>query len=1265
MQKRGKALAKCAFAGAAAWLLLALPNPVRAADYYVSLTGNNAGAGTSDQPWRTIQKAASTVLAGDTVFIRGGIYAERVTLSARSGTAASPITLRNFPGESVIVDQSAVTPPGGASALLKIQNCSHLTIQGIEFRNYKTTSKAATVIGIHITGSGTGIRLLDNCVHGIWQSFDGLNDFGANGHGILVEGTAATPIHDLTLDGNEVYDLRLGASEAVVLNGNVDGFELVHNTVHDCNNIGIDFIGGEGTSSNPALDQARNGRCASNLVFNIDTRFNPAYGGSFTPGGSDDTRSAAGIYVDGASGIVIERNEIHHCNYGIEVASENAGANANAIIVRNNLLRANHVGGLTLGAAGAGEGATTNCSFTHNTLYQNDTAAYGGGQIQIQHHVSGSIIRHNIMVCNGTTRQFVLKTASTGSFDPDAIDWNLYTGATATDVEFIWNKSSKSTFTNWKTASLQDTHSFFAASAGFVNAATGDFHLQSTSSAVDAGDPAFAASPDELDFEGLKRVAGGRADLGLAEFGSVPPGVPGAVTEAADGVTYDAAVLHGLANPNGTASSAWFEFGTTTAYGLTTAAQDVGAGVADVPVSAPVSGLLPNRSYHVRLVAQNAIGIQRGEDHLFITQPLPPPLILQQPLPVIAGLGEAALFEVQTGGGFPQTFRWRKGTVSLTGATSAQYSIPSATFSRAGSYNVMVRNAAGSLTSSSAALGVIAASPSSIIVNEDKTLTLQQLAAGPGLSFAWFKDDSPLVDDGRITGAGTSRLIVRRAAAADGGTYVCHVTLGAISRPGGDFNVQVRLRPVLDAFAPKPWIVSGDVSDAITAQNQPTRFTVSGLPSGMTFDRATGALGGKPRYPGTYTLRITASNAAGTSARQTVIVTVAPMPAAATGSFRGLVDRQTKLNASLGGSLSLATTRTGAVSGSILLAGKTYRFSGRLDVPVSGAPTATLSVSRGRTLPALQLALAIDAADGDLSGTITDGIDSASLTGIRNPWHSTQAPALPFAGSYTTGLLVGPAQASNPVYPQGYGYASIRISQSGSVTWSGRLADGTLFSRSTLLGPDGSFPLHGTLYAGFGSIQGWPQITVQPPSNATTNTLSGAFDWLKLPSTSKTARLYRDGFPLHTVVIEGGSYLLPAKGSLILGLPPVPDNAVIVLSEGGLTSSTTQEWTIKSRQTAVIPAGLDNPTRMRLTLNAATGALSGSFRLVDPYPGNPARSIARTVRFSGRLLTQQGIGVGYFILSGLPDPLASPPVTSSQSPMLSGRLRLEPTVLPP
>jgi len=64
----------------------------------------------------------------------------------------------------------------------------------------------------------------------------------ANGqaYGISVYGTASTPIDTVTIDGNQVFNLKTGGSESVNVDGNVTNFTITHNTVHDNDNIAID-----------------------------------------------------------------------------------------------------------------------------------------------------------------------------------------------------------------------------------------------------------------------------------------------------------------------------------------------------------------------------------------------------------------------------------------------------------------------------------------------------------------------------------------------------------------------------------------------------------------------------------------------------------------------------------------------------------------------------------------------------------------------------------------------------------------------------------------------------------------------------------------------------------------------------------------------------------------------------------------------------------------------------------------------------------------
>lgn len=70
-------------------LLLGLTD-ASSAVYYVSTSGNDLNAGTAGLPWRTIQKAANTLVGGDTVRVQPGLYNERVT-ETTDGSPQNPI----------------------------------------------------------------------------------------------------------------------------------------------------------------------------------------------------------------------------------------------------------------------------------------------------------------------------------------------------------------------------------------------------------------------------------------------------------------------------------------------------------------------------------------------------------------------------------------------------------------------------------------------------------------------------------------------------------------------------------------------------------------------------------------------------------------------------------------------------------------------------------------------------------------------------------------------------------------------------------------------------------------------------------------------------------------------------------------------------------------------------------------------------------------------------------------------------------------------
>jgi hypothetical protein len=104
----------------------------------------------------------------------------------------------------------------------------------------------------------------------------------------------------------------------------------------------------------------------------------------------------------------------------------------------------------------------------------------------------------------------------------------------------------------------------------------------------------------------------------------MPSPVPLATTGNAAFLTSSGALLQGAVNPNGEATSYWFEYGTTDSYGQLTPSASAGSGLIELTIGAQLTGLAPDTTYHFRLVAQSAGGTSHGADGQFTTRSAPP-----------------------------------------------------------------------------------------------------------------------------------------------------------------------------------------------------------------------------------------------------------------------------------------------------------------------------------------------------------------------------------------------------------------------------------------------------------------------------------------------------------------------------------------------------------------------------------------------------------------------------------------------------------------
>ncbi|WP_188455493.1 right-handed parallel beta-helix repeat-containing protein [Virgibacillus oceani] len=429
---------------------------------YVATNGNDQNNGTKEKPFRTLKKAASEAIAGSTIFIRKGTYNEKLVIK-HSGTKSKPIAFKAYEDEEVILSGENQKDVEGDTSMVMLNNKNYITIDGITIQDLTTDLTDETVMGIFVTGSSSQITLKNNHV----QHIETYADDG-NGHGIAIYGTG--PMKDITIQNNTVENLKLGSSEALVLNGNIDGFKVENNLVRRNDNIGIDLIGYEGVATNEKADYVRNGTVSNNTVYEISSYGNPAYGEDY---------SAGGIYIDGGKNITVEENTIYKCDIGIEATSEHAGKYADNISIINNIVHSNYYTGISIGGYDEDRGGTINSTISHNIMYRNDTKGLYGGQLLLQHDIKNNLIERNILTA-GPSRVFIANEFTTNQ--GNKLQRNVFHKEKGKDGIWIWKNEEYISFPTFKTASKSDEKTSYL-DPGYKNADEFNFELENDSPA--------------------------------------------------------------------------------------------------------------------------------------------------------------------------------------------------------------------------------------------------------------------------------------------------------------------------------------------------------------------------------------------------------------------------------------------------------------------------------------------------------------------------------------------------------------------------------------------------------------------------------------------------------------------------------------------------------------------------------------------------------------------------------------------------------------
>lgn len=369
------------------------------------------------------------------------------------------------PGQAVL-DESGLVPLDGDSGVVQIENSNGITVRGLDIRDYRTTSMAKVPVGIYVTGHGSRITITHNHVHRLGNDNTTLGSFDINAHGIAAYGRdPAHPIARLRIRDNEVDHLHLGASESVVVNGNVTRWQITGNRIHDDNNIGIDAIGWEGTVPGRyryrKVDQARRGVIAGNTVSRIISKGNPAYWE-----GDGWCNCADGIYVDGAGRIDVRNNVVRSSDIAIEVGAENSRGHANAVRVRGNRVSGSKYVGLALGGYNPRRGEVYGVRVTHNHFRNDNTLDDGSPELLLQFKLHETTIAHNTVVATHRSTPVLLqRDRLVGGHRLNAhvrLDFNRYAAPVrAARARFIWLGRMLTGFGTYVARSSQDRHSSY------------------------------------------------------------------------------------------------------------------------------------------------------------------------------------------------------------------------------------------------------------------------------------------------------------------------------------------------------------------------------------------------------------------------------------------------------------------------------------------------------------------------------------------------------------------------------------------------------------------------------------------------------------------------------------------------------------------------------------------------------------------------------------------------------------------------------------
>jgi parallel beta-helix repeat protein len=323
----------------------------RASTRYVAITGSDAGPGTVDKPWATINFAAEQAKPGDTIVVRGGHYVLKAQVQLHDGGRPNAwVTFLGYPGEKVVLDakqvsRASLVKNGLDNGAIQIEHAAYIRLINL------------TVINSHDAGitvrDSSNIDLINNSTIGTFSSgiavWDTAHDDAKTEH-IRVIGNTITKATTWELAPPDLPRRGEPPHEALSVGGAID-FEVAYNHIYDSDKEGIDI-----------KETSKHGKVHHNVVNNL-------------------ARQA--LYIDAWFGtirdIAIYSNVLYGCHgAGLALSAEN-GKYVADIDIHDNLVFDNDGSGLYLSRWGV-DHERRNIRIHNNIFFHNGYGPPADGQ---------------------------------------------------------------------------------------------------------------------------------------------------------------------------------------------------------------------------------------------------------------------------------------------------------------------------------------------------------------------------------------------------------------------------------------------------------------------------------------------------------------------------------------------------------------------------------------------------------------------------------------------------------------------------------------------------------------------------------------------------------------------------------------------------------------------------------------------------------------------------------------------------------------------